>query len=965
MVAITRYYGPGLVLGLYVARLLAEVLRGAWGVAGPPALAILGAAGGLALGGWTAKRRLDLISAWVLLLYVLWPRLDPTVALGVGFIAAIAMVASSQWPVGARRAVPVRLATDYWPLIAGVMAFFIYVSTLAPDVLPADSGEFQLAAPLLGVPHPPGYPLYMLLGKLFTLIPIGNLAYRLNLLSAVTGALTLALVGATVHHIILTAGFETRPTAAVWGGLAAALALGAATTFWAQSTTANIRSLTGLFTALCLYALVTRRLKLFALSLGFGLTHHASLAFFGLFFVLYLLLVERDLWRQPRHWLQLIGLALLPAVVLLYLPVRGTQGAPLAPPDLATWRGFWAHVLARGFAGDMFAFARPDLLAGRLPLLGDILTFEFNSGLLLAMALGTALLLWRDRRLFLLLIGGTALHSFVAITYRAPQTVEYMLPAYVALAVLVGVAAGWLMQRGVALRALGAAILLAGLMLGGRNWPSYRWLTVRDTRDYTQTLLEQSPPAAIILSNWHWATPLWYLQQIEGQRRDVEVRYVFPEGAEPIAQTWARHLDEAVATGRPVIVTQFYAAEFGAKPYHFEPLGEAFLVRQEPRFDVPADLTRLNLDFEDKIRLLGYRLGSGNLAEGRVVAKAGGQIALMLAWQPLVPLDRDYSFFVHLVGPPGPPLAQSDRTEPSTRYRPGEVVLERYVISLPRALASSDGRLAAGFQSGSYRLVTGVYTSRPGGGTQRLTLADGRDTIELASVSMEPSPWPPVTQHPMVVPFGNGSTLIGVDYDTGRPGAPRTYLHWIDRASGGVYTTLADDTGVFLRDGLSLSEPWVGPWGIPSNEAFRLPPPLPGERYVPLGSDLVLTGFSNRSGDMVRPGGIVDIVAQFRAAQPLLRDRVVSVSLIGPGGVWRAQDDSVPALGAIPTLKWVWDSAVTDPHRLHIPADATPGPATGQLIVYDAFTQAPLALLDPRLAQLSPAVVLGTWEVGR
>jgi len=736
-----------------------------------------------------------------------------------------------------------------------------------------------------------------------------------------------------------------------------------------------------LFTALCLYALVARRLKLFALSLGFGLTHHASLAFFGLFFVLYLLLAERDLWRQPRRWLQLIGLALLPAVVVLYLPVRGAQGAALAPPDLATWHGFWAHVLARGFAGDMFAFARPDLLADRLPLLGDILTFEFNSGLLLAMALGAALLLWRDRRLFLLLIGGTALHSFVTITYRAPQTVEYMLPAYVALAVLVGVAAGWLMhpawnraqspvlgspvvEKGV--KALGAAILLAGLLLGVRNWPSYRWLsTVRDTRDYTQTLLEQSPPDAIILSNWHWATPLWYLQQIEGQRRDVEVRYVFPEGAEPIAQTWARHLDEAVATGRPVIVTQFYAAEFGAKPYRFEPLGEAFLVRQEPRFDVPTDLTRLDLDFEGKIRLLGYRLGSGNLAEGRVVAEAGGQVALTLVWQPLVQLDRDYSFFVHLVGPPGPPLAQSDRTEPAARYRPGEVVLERYVISLPRALASSDGRPVAGFQPGSYRLVTGVYTSRPGGGTQRLALADGRDTIELTSVSMGPSPWPPVTQRPMVVPFGREGTLIGVDYDTGRPGAPRTYLHWIDRASGGAYTTLADDTSAFLKDGIHLSERWVGPWGIPSTAPFRLPPPLSGERYVPLGSDLVLTGFSSRSGDTARPDGVADIVAQFQAARPLLRDRVVSVSLIGPGGVWRAQDDSVPALGAIPTLKWVWGSAVADPHRLHIPADAAPGPATGQLIVYDAFTQAPLALLDPRLAQLGPAVVLGTWEVGR
>lgn len=933
-----RSYGPALALGLYAARVLAEALRGEWGRAAPLALALLGIAGGGLLGRWAARRGLDMTPAWVLLIYVLWPRLDPAVAVGSGFVAAVTALASLlPRAEGGGRVVDTALF---------LIALIVYVGTLAPDVLPADSGEFQLAAPLLGVPHPPGYPLYMLLGRLFTLLPIGNPAYRLNLLSAVSGALTLALVSASVRHICAGAG---RAQGAFYGAVAAALALGAATTFWAQSTTANVRSLTGLFTALCLYALVTRRWRLFALSLGLGLTHHASLAFFGLVSVLYLLLTERGLWRQPRRWVRLVGLALLPALVFLYLPLRGAQGAPLAPPDLATWQGFWAHVLARGFAGDMFAFARPDLLAGRLPVLGNILTFEFNLPLLLAMVLGAVLLLGRNWRLFLLLAGGTALHSFVAITYRAPQTVEYMFPAYVALAVLAGIAVGWLMQAEIAFRALGAGVLLAGLALGERNLPSYRWLAGdRDTREVAQTLLQQAPANALILSNWHWATPLWYLQEIEGQRRDVEVRYIFPEGAEPIAQTWGRRLDEALATGRPVVVTQFYAAEFGAKPYHFEPLGEAFLVRSQPRLAVPTDLTPLSLDFEGKIRLIGYRLSSDQ-------AEVGGQIALMLAWQPLAKLDRDYSVFVHLIGPEGPPLAQSDQALSTSRAQPGEVILDRYVLTLPWALP------AAGPQH-SLRLALGVYTARPEGGTVRLTLPDGRDMLTLSTIHVKPGRWPPLTRHPMTVPFVGGDTLVGVDYDTGRSGAARTYLHWVERATG-VRVTLVDESGAFLREGVNVGQPWVGPWGIPHQGAFRLPVPLPGERYVPLGGDLILTGTSSQPQGRARPGSTLVIAAEFWARRPVLRDRVVSVNLIGPEGSWQAQDDSVPALGAIPTLKWVWGAAVHDPHTFHIPEDAAPGPATARLIVYDAFTQAPLPLLDPQLARLSPTLALGTWEV--
>src|SRR5207248_10112011 len=64
-------------------------------------------------------------------------------------------------------------------------ALLLYVRTLAPSVLPGDYAEFQMCAAILGIPHPTGYPLYVLLGKLFTMLPFGDVAYRVNLSSAI------------------------------------------------------------------------------------------------------------------------------------------------------------------------------------------------------------------------------------------------------------------------------------------------------------------------------------------------------------------------------------------------------------------------------------------------------------------------------------------------------------------------------------------------------------------------------------------------------------------------------------------------------------------------------------------------------------------------------------------------------------------------------------------------------------
>jgi len=80
--------------------------------------------------------------------------------------------------------------TVWAALLVFALAFLIYFLTLAPTIHLEDSAEFAASAAILGIPHPSGYPLYSLLGYLFTvIIPFGEMAWRVNLMSAFFGAL--------------------------------------------------------------------------------------------------------------------------------------------------------------------------------------------------------------------------------------------------------------------------------------------------------------------------------------------------------------------------------------------------------------------------------------------------------------------------------------------------------------------------------------------------------------------------------------------------------------------------------------------------------------------------------------------------------------------------------------------------------------------------------------------------------
>jgi len=129
--------------------------------------------------------------------------------------------------------------------LAGFVSFGVYVYTLAPGLLRARSGEFQTLAAAPGYAHPCGSPVYVLLTRLAALIPAGEVAYRVNLLSAITGAVAVGLVYLLARSLV----------GRRWVSVAGAAALAVSPTFWSQAIVAELYTSAIAFMAAILLAL--------------------------------------------------------------------------------------------------------------------------------------------------------------------------------------------------------------------------------------------------------------------------------------------------------------------------------------------------------------------------------------------------------------------------------------------------------------------------------------------------------------------------------------------------------------------------------------------------------------------------------------------------------------------------------------------------------------------------------------
>ncbi len=234
------------------------------------------------------------------------------------------------------------------PLLLALIVLGVYLSTISPVVYVGDSGEFTAAAFSLGIPHNSGYPLYSLLGKLFCLIPLGNVGFRVNLMSAFFSALTVFLIA----HIIL------RFTGKTLCAAAAAAFLAFSPLFWSQTVSAEVYPLHLFFVALMILLLYQwdktrdfRWLLLFVFTTGLSFGNHMQTVMLAPPVLYFIISGDKKSLFQPGHFIAIAVFFVLPLLIYLYLPIRTQAGAAIHWGDPDSIPRFLAHVTATAHRG--------------------------------------------------------------------------------------------------------------------------------------------------------------------------------------------------------------------------------------------------------------------------------------------------------------------------------------------------------------------------------------------------------------------------------------------------------------------------------------------------------------------------------------------------------------------------------------------------------------------------------------
>lgn len=460
------------------------------------------------------------------------------------------------------------LQEPLWQAAAcALVAFAVYLRTLAPTVMWYDMGEFATGAYVLGIAHNTGYPLYMLLGKLFTFLPVGDIAYRTNLMSAVFGGLTVLMVYLTTFHLVPRRG----------AALIAALTIAFGSTLWSNATWAESYDLSAFLTMVVFYLMLAWRrsdeeqlLRLTFLVLGLSLGNH-RLILVVLPAVFYLVSIEDrakvQLWSF-RRWLALIGFFLLGFSVNLYLPLRATQQPALNWGDPSNL-GRFLTMITTGYGR---AFVNPLESTGRLSFWAALLVlfpvYEFSLVGLLIAAIGGVWLFRRDRPAWvatMLIYAATA--GLIAV-YGIHNIFNYFQPIYLMLSVWLGAGVEQviaLMRSG--LRRLrpqqvgktveGPSIVVIVLLLGipafllGRNFAQLDRSQRREATDFANYVFNRFGPGADILADfWSW-TPVEYAAVVERKASGVRVSSAL---SVPGLDQGAL-IDELIAQGREVYLS--------------------------------------------------------------------------------------------------------------------------------------------------------------------------------------------------------------------------------------------------------------------------------------------------------------------------------------------------------------------------------------------------------------------------
>ncbi len=455
----------------------------------------------------------------------------------------------------AARTVGVRLgAVRLAALGAFAFGLLLYVPTLLPGVAFGDWAEMQTVPQTLEIPHPTGFPLYVLVGHLWLLVePFGSVAWRMNLFAAVVVSAAAAVAA------LVAARLGARPLLALAGGML----LAATGTVWAAATVAEVNGL-HLFLVATLLLLAVRwrdegRARDFVLG---GLVAGLAISNHLLAVAAAAVLVPAALWAGRaalgrRPWLVpaaavAFGAGLLP---YLFIPLRVALSGPTEYPALRSWSGIWDHITGKAYRADMQFLSGGTLRAvvADLPSLTTYAVGEIGPFALALAAIGLVALARRDAWAAIVTAVLLAATVVLFVGYRGDLP-HYLLMGWLVVAIWAAVGlesiVRWLERRTWWDREALAIVLAIPLLLAAFNLPSHDLSRDTTPTRFVDAVYGLLPPNAILITYWDAGEAMHYAECVEHQRPDVDV--IAPDDWVSFRPCTGMTADAAITSGRPL-----------------------------------------------------------------------------------------------------------------------------------------------------------------------------------------------------------------------------------------------------------------------------------------------------------------------------------------------------------------------------------------------------------------------------
>jgi hypothetical protein len=455
------------------------------------------------------------------------------------------------------------LVNKYFYFITAILVFIIYLITLAPSVVQIDSGELAAAQATLGIAHPTGYPLFTMIGYLFSLIPLPfSKILQLNILAAIYCSAGVGVFTYTIKYcldnlsvfkknnslkesskkekkkgkeqqaekiIVIPENFKLLT--AVFGGLTLAFSR----TFWFQGTSVEVYSLHLLLITLIILSLLKAFVKsfekdkisnwlLFAFFLALGFTNHlTTLMILPGTAYLYFTRYKFSSASLKQLALMILLFAAVLVAVYSYLPLRASQNPILNWGNPIDWERIYRHVTGKQY--QVWLFTSFDSAGKQFSYFWSILPFEFYIGLLLAIV-GIIVSLFKSRMLGLFILITFVFTVLYSINYDIHDIDSYFLLAFIMLAFFAAFGALKILEMKSLPKnygMIGLSIVIAVQLFF--NFIKVNQSGVNTFEDYTKAVLNTVPENSIIFSyQWdYFISASYYYQFVEGYRKDVAV----------------------------------------------------------------------------------------------------------------------------------------------------------------------------------------------------------------------------------------------------------------------------------------------------------------------------------------------------------------------------------------------------------------------------------------------------------